>query len=71
MKGRGSSFLAAQELVNVKAATDHEGELHLCGKPLVNVKAATNHHDWRALECFRTYGIRGTIRLVRTRPGDE
>ena len=50
MKGRGGSIFAAQELVNIKAATDY---------------------DWRALECFRTHGIRGTIRLVRTRPGDE
>ena len=48
--GGGGSILAAQELVNVKAATDH---------------------DWRALECVRTNGIGGTIRLMRTRPGDE
>ena len=37
---------------------------------LVNVKAATDH-DWRALECVRTNRIGGTIRLMRSRPGDE
>ena len=36
----------------------------------MNVKAATDH-DWRALECVRTNGIGGTIRLMRTRPGGE
>ena len=50
VKGRGGIILAAQELVNVKAATDYY---------------------WRVLQCVRTNGIGGTIRLVRTRPGDE
>ena len=36
----------------------------------MNVKAATDH-DWRALECVRTNGIGGTIRLMRIRPEDE
>ena len=50
VKARGGSIFAVQELMNVKAATDHAS---------------------KALECFRTNGIGRTIRLVRTRRGDE
>ena len=56
--------------VETEALVKGRGGSIFAAQELVNAKAATDY-DWRALECVGTNGIGGTIRLMRTRPGDE